>query len=233
MNISWLSRLAVVTAAAGTLFVSSPAWADGVIQININPGNVPSTAAGFDSHDCGDAPFANIKAGQDGWFFVLPNDGEFDELFLTFQKSANPNDTIKVSIPPGNTPGVTGGLLKIGNGDQVHAWLITPAGWTLTGGIAEVTGTDAGGKFNLSHTCVGGGAQPSGSASSSHSGSPSASSSGSHTQPGTPGSSSSSGSSLPVTGTAIGGFVIAGTLLVAGGATLIVLRRRRDATSIN
>jgi LPXTG-motif cell wall-anchored protein len=52
------------------------------------------------------------------------------------------------------------------------------------------------------------------------------------TDPGDPGTPTPTpgGGSLPLTGTAVGGIVAAGIGLIAGGAVLIVARRRRDAT---
>jgi LPXTG-motif cell wall-anchored protein len=57
-------------------------------------------------------------------------------------------------------------------------------------------------------------------------------SSSSSTDPGTPPATTTppGGGSLPLTGPAIGGIVAAGVGLIAGGAVLIVARRRRDAT---
>jgi LPXTG-motif cell wall-anchored protein len=119
------------------------AWAD--VTIDINPGNVPTTAAGFSGHSCdiGGGPFAN----HDVWVFVLPgNTGDWVSLTATFN-NGGPDivDTITKAANPNNF--TTNGTPK--------AFLVEPAGYTLTGASAVVTDDAASktDKFNLTHTC--------------------------------------------------------------------------------
>ncbi|HEX6498208.1 MAG TPA: LPXTG cell wall anchor domain-containing protein [Micromonosporaceae bacterium] len=229
MGSRWLARLAVAGAAVTALFVSSPAWANS--DISINDGNVPTTAANFDNHECnfGGGPYAD----SDVWVFVLPSNGGDAGVFLSVTATFDTGSgTTQLSATPPN-----GGIVN-DNGTS-KAWIKAPAGWTLTDATASISGTarDPKNGFNLTHTCpaTGGNTSPSATASASspggNGGSPSGSSTG--TVPGTPGTSTSSGGSLPVTGTAVGAFVAVGLLLVAGGVTLIVMRRRRDVTFIS
>jgi LPXTG-motif cell wall-anchored protein len=102
----------------------------------------------------------------------------------------------------------------------------TAAGWTLTGASAEVSG-DTKDFFNLTGTCAATGTKtpspppttPSGGGSSSTHGSPGGGSSS---------TGGSTGGTLPVTGVAVTGFVIAGLVLIGGGAALLYARRRMD-----
>jgi hypothetical protein len=129
--------------AAAALGISGPAWA--VSTININPGNVPTTAAGFPTHECdanfGGGPFP----GQDVWVFVLPgnHDTSGDFVSLTADFNGNGSITITAASNPGN--------FSNGGPDTSKAFIITPAGFTLTGGSAVITGTAD--FFNLTHTC--------------------------------------------------------------------------------
>jgi hypothetical protein len=113
--------------------------------ISINPGNVPTTAQGFDSHDCdknfGGGPFA----GQDVWVFVLPgnHDTSGDFVSLTANFLNMPSVTITAAANPGN--------FSNGGPSTSKAFIITTAGLTLTGASAEITGTAE--FFNLTHTC--------------------------------------------------------------------------------
>lgn len=217
MGTRWWGRLAAVagTAAVVGLAAASPAWAD--TTIDINPGNVPTTAEGHSDHECnfGGGPFAD----KDVWVFVLPgNDkaGEFVSVTATF--GANGTLTIPTN----------GGAIVNDKGTS-KAWITTPAGWTLTAATAVVTGTAD--KFNLTHTCPAGG----GNGGETPTPTPSESESPSTTTPATPGGSVSGapgggngGGSLPVTGAATLTTAVLGAALVAGGAALLAVRRRKE-----
>jgi len=129
--------------AAAALGISGPAWA--VSTININPGNVPTTAAGFNTHECdanfGGGPFP----GQDVWVFVLPgnHDTSGDFVSLTADFNGNGSITITAAANPGN--------FSNGGPATSKAFIIAPAGFTLTGASAVITGTAD--FFNLTHTC--------------------------------------------------------------------------------
>lgn len=194
------------------LMAATPAWA--VETIDINPGNVPTTASGYKQGcDFGGGPYAD----KDVWVFVLPgNTAEFVSVTATF--GANGTLTIPTD----------GGEIVDDKGTS-KAWITTPAGWTLTAASAVISGTDT--QFNLTHTCAASGSStptPGPTASAAPSATPGAGTPGpSASGTGTPGTGDSGG--LPLTGTAVTGLVVAGGALVAGGVALLALRRRRDA----
>jgi hypothetical protein len=228
MKLARVATAALAGAAAAVLAFAGPAAANGTI--NINSGNVPTTAAKADQNctDQGPGQFSDA----DTWVFVLPdkNLGTFVSITANFTE------------PPANTPHVvvitaavdTGSFLQGGNATP-KAWITTPAGWTLTGASAEVTGTvdpeaNPTPKFNLTHACAAGGVTPSPTPSKTDSngdggddgGTPPTTTSTTIAPP--PGG----GDSLPVTGVALTGIITAGVVLVGGGATLLVLHRRRS-----
>jgi LPXTG-motif cell wall-anchored protein len=210
-----LGRLAAVAGAVVVvgLAAPSPVWASDTVDIN--PGNVPTTAADHGDHECnfGGGPFAD----RDVWVFVLPgsHDKVGDFVSVTAVFGANGSLTIPAD----------GGAIVTDKGTS-KAWITTPAGWTLTGASAVVTGTAE--KFNLTHTCpAGGGGEtptptPSGSGSPSTPASPSASASGAS-------GGGSGGGNLPVTGAATMTTAVVGSALVVGGVALLAVRRRREA----
>ncbi|RGC70243.1 hypothetical protein C5N14_07420 [Micromonospora sp. MW-13] len=246
-----LARAALsTTAAAASLALATPAWASSTI--GLNPAHEGQTASHF-TQVCDDERFAGLPAGDDGWHFVLPGkeSGSFESLTLTFDDGTA---AVTVRIPDGSDayPDFfysTGGRAP----RQIHAYLFTPAGWTLVGGSATVSGT--GTKFNVSHTCAGEAstespspspspstpespqpsespstsASPSGSPSATESPVPSGSASPSEsaTAPASP-SGGTGGGDLPLTGAAVTGMALTGVALIGGGAALMVLRRRRD-----
>jgi hypothetical protein len=189
-----------VTAVA--LVVGSPAWA--IATIPINPGNVPTTAAGFGTHECnanqGGGPFA----GQDVWVFVLPGNhatsGDF--VSITAQFAGHPDVTITAAANPGN--------FSNGGPATSKGWIITPAGWTLTGGSAVITGTQE--FFNLTATCPASGTTPSTTPTSTPSGAPPT------------GGGGTSGDRGSVWG------VLAVVAATGSGIALMLARRRRDAS---
>lgn len=217
MGTRWWGRLAAVagTAAAVGLAVASPAWAG--TTVDINPGNVPTTAEGHGDHGCdfGGGPFAD----KDVWVFVLPGNqdkvGDFVSVTAVF--GANGSLTIPTD----------GGAIVTDKGTS-KAWITTPAGWTLTGATAVITGTAE--KFNLTHTCPagGGGQTPTPVPSESATPTPGTSGTPGASVSGTPGAGTGGGS-LPVTGGAVLTTAVLGAALVAGGAVLLAVRRRKEA----
>ncbi len=177
-----LRRLAATAGAAIVigLGAGSPAWAD--TSIGINPGNVPTTAAGYGSKDCDPHFGGGPHAGTDVWVFVLPGGkdaGDFVSVTATF---GTPGGAETLTIP------ADGGAIVTDKGAS-KAWIATPSGWTLTGATAVITGTAA--KFNLTHTCpASGNGTPSPSPSISDT--PSPSTPGGST-PGSPGGTSPGG----------------------------------------
>jgi LPXTG-motif cell wall-anchored protein len=224
-----------IAAGAGTAVVvglatASPAWAD--TTIGVNPGNVPTTASAYGTHDCDENFGGGPYPGSDVWVFVLPGNGDTVGDFVSVTATFGANGTL--TIP------ADGGAVVTDKGAS-KAWITTPAGWTLTGASAVITGTAA--KFNLTHTCpAGGGVQtsaptpsgsatptPSGSATASPdpSGGPASATPGGSTGGSTDDPTGGGSGGLPVTGTAVTGVALTGAALVAGGIVLLVARRRR------
>ncbi|MEV1145151.1 hypothetical protein [Micromonospora sp. NPDC049799] len=227
-----VARAAVSTAAAAAcLTLATPAWASSTAPLH--PDHKGSTAAGF-QQECNDERFDELPADHDGWHFVLPTKegGNFESLTLTFSDGTN---TVTVKVPDA-TDAYPDALYSTGGKEpQVkHAYVFTPAGWTLVDGTATVSGTAD--KFNLSHTCAG----------SDTPGTPTPTTP-VPTTPGTPGESENPGGSgtptpgtggggggeddggLPVTGVAGTSIALTGLALIGGGVALTVLRRRRDS----
>jgi hypothetical protein len=131
-----------------------PTPAFGASVININPGNVPTTAIGdggpkTPAHVCDANEGGGPLPGQDIWVFVLPGNpdtsGEFVSITAQFRDENNVPQvrTITTALNPGN--------FNTGDPGTSKGWIITPAGWTLTGAQATITGTAE--FFNLTHTC--------------------------------------------------------------------------------
>jgi len=133
-----------VLAGAGLLALgpSTAAWA---ATISINPGNVPTTAADYPNKSCDPNQGGGPLPGQDVWVFVLPgnHDTSGDFVSVTATYGANGPITITAAADPGN--------FDNGGPSTAKAWIVTPAGWTLTAATAEITGTAD--FFNLTHTC--------------------------------------------------------------------------------
>jgi LPXTG-motif cell wall-anchored protein len=230
MQTDWLVRITAMTAfgAAAALAAATPAWASS--NIAINPGNVPTTAAAFEqecSGNLGGGPYQ----GKDVWVFNLPGNhdttGDFLSVVAQFDTNGDNAADTSITIEDGADDGDD--IVTIGTS---KAWVVTDAGWTLVGATATISGTAT--QFVLTHTCAAsGGSTPTPNPSGSPSGSPSESPSGNPSeQPsmtpsnGTGGEGGDQGG-LPLTGTAVGGIVGVGLVLVGAGAGLLVLRRRR------
>ncbi|NUT37619.1 MAG: hypothetical protein HOV79_31630 [Hamadaea sp.] len=148
----------------GLLAGGTPAWANS--SATLNPNQTGMTADQFDTQ-CGDYGGGPL-AGQDVWVFVLPNqDRDFVSLTLNFTDTNNQPQVV-------NIPGDPDTGIDNGPGTS-KAWAVLPAGWTLVGGTAVVTGDQAANiQFNVTHTCPAQGTpSPSPSASESESPSPS------------------------------------------------------------
>jgi hypothetical protein len=134
-----------LAAGVGTLLLgpASPAMAESTI--NINPGNVPATAARF-AQDCTPNLGGGPLPDQDVSLFNLPGDprttGVFTSLTAAFDTPDGPRT---VTIP---TDG--GGIVN--DMGTSRAWLRSPAGWTLTGATAQISGTAE--FFVLNATCA-------------------------------------------------------------------------------
>ncbi|WP_233512525.1 LPXTG cell wall anchor domain-containing protein [Micromonospora deserti] len=230
-----MARAAVSTAAAAAcLTLATPAWASSTVPLHSD--HEGKTAANFSEQKCDDPKFDNLPAGHDGWHFVLPTNGagDFESLTLTF--SAGIAGTVTVNVPDPTDP-YTDFLSSTGgrNPQVKHAYVFTPAGWTLVDGTATISGEAD--RFNLSHTCPGTPVTqsptptptqtptPTPTESDSESPNPSVTPSNSG---GAGGGDSDDEGGLPVTGAAATTIALLGVGLIGGGATLLVLRRRRD-----
>lgn len=244
MKPSWFVRAGVLAAAGALALVTSQrAWAIGTVDID--PGAVPTTASGFGSHDCAGDEGGGPYPDQDVWVFTLPGDHDAagDFISVTGDFAGNGQVTVTIATDPGN--------FANGGPDASTAWLVTPRGWTLTGGTAMITGLA--GSVALAHTCPAYGpapenGAPTGSASAlpaavaSPSPAPSPSPSAS---PAVPAPSPSVTADAPMvvpsgpTKTGGGGsqpdgdlLAGAGALVVAAGSGLgLALGRRRDAAN--
>lgn len=215
-----MTKRLLVRLAAGVaggllaLGASAPAYASGP-ALHVDHQN--RTAASFGDQDCEDRFFEARPADHDGWHFVLPEgNADFVSLTLDFQ---TPAGTESIVIPEQD------GLIR--EDQPKHAYLFTPAGWTLLDGVAEVTTAvgPADQFFNVSHTCPGdaGGPGPTAVPSSAPPAAPT-------TEPEVPGEVDQLG--LPVTGMQVGGMVLLGSGLLAGGIAMLAVRRRRSAASL-
>jgi LPXTG-motif cell wall-anchored protein len=224
-----LNLLGTLTLAAGAAVVvglaaAAPARANTTVQIN--PGNLPTTASAYGTPDCdknfGGGPYAD----SDVWVFVLPGNPVKVGGFVSVTATYGANGTL--TIP------ADGGAVVTDKGAS-KAWITTPAGWTLTDASAVITGTAD--KFNLTHTCpAGGGGRPPtstpkpsrSSASPGPTGGTTGGESGGSTGGGSAGSTGAESGGLPITGTAVTSVAMTGATLVAGGIVLLVARRRRN-----
>jgi LPXTG-motif cell wall-anchored protein len=221
--------LAAAAGLAGALAFGSPAQAE-TVTIPINPGNVPTTAEGFEDNSCDNLP-DDLPGDADGWVFVLPAaagaEGNFISVTATFTDANGTEQTY--------TTGENGGIVD-GSGDN-KAYIVTPAGWTLVDAEADVTDPKDGAKFNLTHACPGTpGDNP--TSPGENPSSPGEEPSSSGEQPSTPGESGSvpgeestspAGASLPTTGAPLTVAIVSAAALAAAGAALFMVRRRRAA----
>lgn len=246
-----LRRLAFVAVAAGIAVLSAAGPASANSTISINPGNIVKpggTPATGSQCDIGNGPYTD----KDVWVFVLPGPeaGLFVSVTASFDTNGDGAADLDVTFPTGSYPS---GFVQ-DNPQAPKAWIATPAGWTLKGATAVITGEAD--KFNLTHTCAAGtkpsmsprpskspheSKSPSASPSASESASPSESPSTSPSEvpsespstPGTPVPSESGGGGLPITGVGVTTYALTGTFLVAAGVFALLAARRRRALGDN
>lgn len=226
-----LARFARTAALGGAAFalalvVGSPALATPAPTRSpdahpiLLPGQQGKTAGDFDA-SCDQIPNGSVPAGKEGWVFNLPGNhtttGDFTSLTLAFNTPGGP---VTINIMGDHATYPMGIITTSGTS---KAYVILPAGWTLTNGSADITGVAD--YFVVTHTCrTTSTTSPSPSSSESKSKSPT---------PGGGGSSSSGGGGggLPITGAPLTGIIVSGLVLIVGGVTLFVMRRRRDTTT--
>jgi LPXTG-motif cell wall-anchored protein len=206
------------------LVATTPAWATTpTTDIHLNPGQKGKAATSFEN-SCDQVP-GGRRAGYDGWVFVLPgNAGTLVSLDITFDTGTT---DVHVRIPDPKSPYPNG----IATNGSDKGYVVVPAGWTVVDGTGTARNAK-GGKFNVTHVCRGGGGggvPESSPAKKPKSPSPPPES----VAGGSEGSAAGGGGggSLPITGTAVGGLVALGLGLLGAGATLLVLRRRRETVT--
>jgi hypothetical protein len=144
----FMLRWGIPLFAAAVLAAVPAVSAQAADTININPGNVPTTAA---AKGGGCAEAGEVGANQDGWVFVLPRAMGKDAFFISVTAHFEDGSSFNTGAHGGvdSTKGTS------------KAWIITPAGLNLTGASAEVENLDPPkgqiGKesFNLTHACAG------------------------------------------------------------------------------
>ncbi|MBQ1051291.1 LPXTG cell wall anchor domain-containing protein [Micromonospora sp. C51] len=226
-------------AATALLALAAPAWASSTIPLH--SAHQDSTAADF-QQQCADTRFTDRPADHDGWHFVLPGGpsaGGFESLTLTFD---NGSGTVNVTVPDAGDA-YPDALYPAGQNESrlIHAYLFTPAGWTLVNGSATISGQAD--RFNVSHTCADQptpqSPTPTPTSSASPTPTPTTPESPTPESPtptptvpessDTPSDGTGGGDgNLPVTGAAVTTMALVGVGLIGGGVALIALRRRRD-----
>lgn len=133
--------VAVAAGLIGSLAFAAPGQAE--TTIDINPDHLGRTADYFEK-GCGeDAQLPESQgADQDGWVFVLPQGDVFLEVTAVFADANGTEHTLDAEI-------VTTGK----SGNLKHAYVLTPAGWTLVDASADIEGPST--FFNVTHTCPG------------------------------------------------------------------------------
>lgn len=132
----------------GAFVLPSPALA-AVETIFINEGNVPTTAAGFETQSCDNIPLDDISKTEDGWVFVLPASAGAEGNFISVTALFEDGDGDPHVLDTGSDGGIVDG-----SGDN-KAYIVSPPGWTLIDAEAEVEDPDDDAFFNLTHTCPG------------------------------------------------------------------------------
>jgi hypothetical protein len=226
-----LTRMLALGAAAGVMLLAFAAPALAQETISINPGNVPTTAAAV-TQECdpnlGGGPFPN----EDVWVFNLPGNPQTTGVFLSVSATfSTANGPVTVTIP-------TDGGAIVNDMGTSKAWIRRPAGETLTGATAVISGTAE--FFVLTHTCAASGTPtPTPTVTPTQTPTQTPTPTATPTAPPTttptprPTKPKPTKSELPVTGSNDGAtlvpMVAVGSGAVAIGVALLVLRRRRDS----
>jgi LPXTG-motif cell wall-anchored protein len=236
---------------------ASTAWAVGTSEVSITDGTLPVSATAFPTRVCPGAPRTDEDIWTFGALAGDPGTSAgFVQVTLTFDpgvgKVAEPSSTPAPTPTPGAVQIRTIGAESFL--DPGVASVTTPAGWTLVAAVAQLTVEK--GFFTLTGTCPAGGAPvvvesiqpqsvPSTVVSTKAPVTPAArrttrrplaaaAAGSSTTTPGIPPASSPaivaaprSVSSLPTTGTDIGGMLTLGVTMVGAGVLLLIVRRRQ------
>lgn len=214
-------RIAVALGLLGALALGSPAQA-AETTVDINKDHIGKPASYFEEGCGSDSQLPEyLGADEDGWVFVLPGGNDiFVSVTVTFVDGDGAEHVEEGTV-------VTTG----DSGNLKHAYIITPAGWTIKAASAVIDGDSR--FFNVTHTCPG---EPSEEEPSSPGEEPSSPGEEEPSSPSeessTPGEASTSpaGSNLPTTGTPLTIALVSAAALAAGGAAIfMVMRRRREA----
>lgn len=177
--------------------------------------NVLATSAAF-GKECGEFG-GSVAAGKEGWVFNVPG-GQWSQgtgLKIVFTNLAEADVTVLIKTDSPDKDAYPQGFGPAAN--PHNAWVQVPAGWKLKDGdgntVAEQT------EFLVTHTCL---ATSTGTPSPDPTPDPSEEPDPSASVTPTP------GGDLPKTGFPVAGFVVTGMVLLAGGAALMMVRRRRD-----
>ncbi|SCL36478.1 hypothetical protein GA0074692_4362 [Micromonospora pallida] len=207
-----LIRSLTLGVVAAGLLLSAGAPAAAQTTIDIDPGNVPTTAAQYTQNcdpNLGGGPYPD----QDVWVFNLPGEpavsGVFESVTATF---TTPDGSLTVTIPD------DGGEIVNGMGTS-KAWIRLPAGYTLVDATADISGLAD--FFVLTHTCAA--MQPTPTATPTRQPTPTFTPTGQPTPTTT---------HLPVTGTSSTSTLVPllalGLGAIVTGGALLSLRRRRS-----
>jgi len=223
---------AAAAGAAVVLMVPSVAWANTTPSLLAGQTgkDILASDGGFNQQGQSGCEGITHTATEDAWVFNWPGGGP-----------NNAGNLVSVTIGWDNTGDHTADVFKtkpdgtLTSDNGTLKWVvITPHGLRLESGVSEVTGQTANGAFVLTHTCAGTQTPPTTTSPGGGGGGGGGGGDGggsSSTTPGTPPTTTTPPSGhLPVTGVAIGGFVVAGVGLIAGGTALMFFRRRRDTT---
>ena len=224
-----LRRLTMLGAAAAAgaavvLMVPSVAWANTTPSLLAGQTgkNILASDPTFNKQGLPDCAGITHTAAQEVWVFNWPgNDaGTLLSVTIGFDNTGDQTPDVTKNLGDGQLTGDSGTL---------KWFVITPAGLRLETGVSEISGTTSNGSFVLTHTCAGTTTTTATPTPTTPPGDGSTPPGDGSTPPGD-GSTPPGDGNLPKTGVAIGGIVVTGIGLIAGGAVLMLARRRRDAT---
>ncbi|WP_162907947.1 LPXTG cell wall anchor domain-containing protein [Allorhizocola rhizosphaerae] len=199
---------------ATAMWTPTAAWAD--TTININPGSLNKTALQF-SQICDPNQGGGPYPGKDVWVFNLPNDSNKAGVFVSVTATwTTPDGPVTRTIP------TDGGAIVGGDKGTSKAYIVLPAGWTITAATAVITGVAD--KFVVTHTCAD---KPTGNPSNTPTPSPNPASPDPSSSAGTPPGGGGPGGSLPLTGSTTTVLLTLGAIAIAAGVALRYLYRRR------
>ncbi|GGK07183.1 hypothetical protein GCM10010123_41270 [Pilimelia anulata] len=116
-------------------------------------GKLPIKAVDYPTHRCEPDIGGGPYQGKDVWVFELPayrgHHGDFRSVTVKFDTDGDRHSDKTIVIDDGANDGDD--IVK--HGGTSRAWIVTPAGWKLTGASAKINGKAP--KFTLGFTCPG------------------------------------------------------------------------------